>query len=147
SPISGRGQRPRLQNLRFVHDHLWRWLVHLKLSAHLLDLSGLLFELSRELRSLLFDLPSQLRDSGFQCLHFAIQHGAMRHRCASTLRCATRVVRVHTIDAKLAESIHSNLTNGDAVPDLGVRGDTVDKAGSATRKDAADAYHAGFVPG
>src|SRR5205809_2217259 len=69
----------------------------------------------------------------------------MRHRCASTLRCGTRVVRVHTIDAKLAKSIHSNLTNGDAVPDLGVRGDTADKAGIGSRKGAADAYHAGFV--
>src|SRR6266567_7810506 len=70
----------------------------------------------------------------------------MRHRCASTLRCATRVVRVHTIVAKLAESIHSNLTNGDAVPDLGVRGDTTDKA-LEVRKQAADAYRGIFARG
>src|SRR5947208_15252082 len=70
----------------------------------------------------------------------------MRHRCASTLRCATRVVRVHTIDAKLAESIHSNLTNGNAVPDLGVRGDTTDKA-LGVRKQAADAYRGIFARG
>jgi len=79
-----------------------------------------------------------LCDRCLQLLNFVI-HGL-------ALGCGTRVVRVHTIDAKLAESIHSNLTNGDAVPDLGVRGDTVDKAGSGTRKDAADAYDAGFVP-
>src|SRR5436190_47046 len=68
----------------------------------------------------------------------------MRHRCARRRRCGTRVVRIHTIDAKLAESIHSNLTNGDAVPDLGVRGDTTDKA-LGVRKQAADAYRGKFV--
>src|SRR6266481_8415689 len=111
--------------LLIILRRLWCGFAQLELCAHLLDLRCLLLELLRE-----------LRDRCLQLLNFVIQHGlALRRR-----RCGTRVVRVHTISAKLAGSIHSNLTNGDAVPDLGVRGDTVDKAGSGTRKDAADAY-------
>jgi len=50
--------------LRFIYDHLRRRLAHFKLGAHFLDLGRLLFE-----------LRCQLRDGGFQCLHFVIQHG------------------------------------------------------------------------
>ena len=137
-----------------IIDHLRCGFARFKLGTHFLDLGGLLSELGCE--SLYLFLL--LRDRCLQLLNFVIQHGlaleargrllrfATRHRCVRRRRCGTRVVRVHTIDAKLAESIHSNLTNGDAVSDLGVRGDTVDKAGSGTRKDAADAYDAGFVP-
>src|SRR6266513_1232418 len=122
-------------------------LAHFKLCAHLLQSS-----------SKRFNLLLLARDRCLQLLNFVIEHGlalgargrllrsATRHTCVRRRRCSTRIVRVHTIDAKLAESIHSNLTNADAVPDLSIRGDTVDKAGSGTRKDAADAYHAGFVP-
>ena len=101
---------------------------HLQLRAHLLDLRCLLSELGYE-SLYLFQL---LRDRCFQLLKFVIQHGLAlggRAGCAFTLtqRCGTRVTRVNTIDAKVAECIHSNLTNGDAVPDLGVRGDTTDE--------------------
>jgi len=45
-----------LTTLWFVHDHLGRRFAHFKLDAHFLDLRGLLFQLGRKLRSLLFEL-------------------------------------------------------------------------------------------
>ena len=53
-------------DLLFVTDDLRRWLAHLELGAHFLDLRGLLFELG-----------CQIRDNGFQFLNFAIEHGLL----------------------------------------------------------------------
>src|SRR5437773_1994954 len=80
----------------------------------------------------------------------------MRHRCLRRSSVKTRiarvvrVVRVKTIDAKMAVDPYSNLTNGDAVPDLAVVADTTDEAlPRATEtplcKHAADACRLGFV--
>jgi hypothetical protein len=52
--------------LRLVGNYFRRWLAHLELGTHFLDLRGLLFQ-----------LRPQLRDSGFQCLHFAIERGLL----------------------------------------------------------------------
>src|SRR5436190_23137680 len=58
----------------------------------------------------------------------------MRHRCLRRSSVKTRiarvvrVVRVKTIDAKMAVDPYSNLTNGDAVPSLAVVADTTDEA-------------------
>src|SRR5206468_3833979 len=74
---------------------------------------------------------------------------ARAHRCAltRTLRCSTRVARVNTIDAKVAECVRSNLTNGEAVRDLGNIGDTTDVAARDRVEpgDVADADRVGFV--
>src|SRR5206468_4057763 len=74
---------------------------------------------------------------------------ARTHRCAltRTLRCGTRVARVNTIDAKVAECVRSNLTNGGAVRDLGNIGDTTDVAARDRVEpgDVADADRVGFV--
>ena len=64
--FTGSGHRPRIQNRLFVGNGSRRRLIHFELGAHLLDLRGLLFKLSR-----------QLRDSGFQFLNFAIEHGLL----------------------------------------------------------------------
>src|SRR5437867_2324158 len=124
-------QRPLASQPLRIGDYLRRRFAHSKPCADLLDLRGLLFELGCE-SVYLFLL---LRDRCLQLLDFVIEHG---------LRARGRLRWVHTIDAKLAESIHSNLTNGEAVPDLGERGDTTDKA-LGVRKHAADAYRAIFV--
>ncbi|PYJ89373.1 MAG: hypothetical protein DME20_08315 [Verrucomicrobia bacterium] len=71
--ISGRGQRPRLQNLRFVHDYFWRRLIHFELGADFLNLRGLLFELGGETLYLFL----LLRDDCLQVLNFAIEHSLL----------------------------------------------------------------------
>lgn len=54
--------------LAFVYDYLCRRFAHLKLRAHFLDLSGLLFELRyQSFHSLLL-----LRDGRFQVLHLLV---------------------------------------------------------------------------
>src|SRR6266566_5169621 len=107
--------------LSILHDSR-RGANHLKLSAHFVNLLGLLSELGCE--SLYLFLL--LRDRCLQLLNFVIHRlelgarGRLRSarlrcaRCARThryaltprtLRCGTRVVRVNTIDAKVAEKI------------------------------------------
>src|SRR6266480_2393945 len=65
-----RTQHQTVAALRFVHDHLCRWLAHLELGAHFLDLRGLLFELCSES----FYLFLLLRDGCLQRLSFAIEN-------------------------------------------------------------------------
>src|SRR6476620_258054 len=78
--------------LSISHDSR-RWANHLKLSAHVLNLGGLLFDLGCEniyLFLLLRDRCLLLRDRCLQLLNFVVEHGLVRGLGThARLRCVT----------------------------------------------------------
>src|SRR5439155_18066553 len=110
---------------------------HLKLSAHFVNLLGLLSELGCEslyLFLLLRDRCLLLRDRCLQLLNFVIEHGLVRGlRARARLRCATlRHSRCLTTPAHdrvkakvVVTSVQSNYNNG-AANRLGIVEDTTD---------------------
>src|SRR6476646_10814229 len=140
-----------------IVDDLLPGFARFKLGAHFLDLPGLLFELRRELHSLLFEpgceslylfllLHSKhclLHNRCLQLLNFVIEGLALlgtrgNLRFATVQRCATRRHATHAtrslarakIKAKVVVcKVQSNLNNGGAVNRLEVVEDTTDVAG------------------
>ena len=131
---------------------------HLKLSAHFLNLLGLLSELGCE--SLYLFLLLRVRclllcDRCLQLLNFVIEQGLVRGlgaharlRCATIrhIRCPTTLVRAKIIPKVVVCKVQSNLNNGGAVNRLQVVEDTTDVAllGIAPR-EVADADRIAFV--
>src|SRR6266550_5477884 len=145
--------------LSILHDSRRR-ANHLKLSAHFLNLCGLLSELGCEslyLFLLLRDRCLLLRDRCLQLLNFVIEHGLVRGLGAharlwyATMRhsrCFTTLVRAKIIPKVVVCKVQSNLNNGGAVNRLEVVEDTTDVAlcgPEPVNRDVADADRIGFV--
>src|SRR6267154_3829515 len=109
--------------LSILHDSR-RGANHLKLSAHVLNLGGLLLELGCErvyLFLLLRDRCLLLRDRCLQLINFVIEHGLVvglgahaRLRCATMRRsrCATTPGGAKVITKVVVSKVQSNLNNG-----------------------------------
>src|SRR5882724_748471 len=142
--------------LSILHDSR-RGANHLKLSAHVLDLYGLLSELRCEtlyLFLLLRDRCLLLRDRCLQLLNFVVEHGLvlglgaharLRYATMRRSRCATRGEGI-VIAKVVVIKVQSNYNNVGAVNKLEVVEDTTDEAllGIAPR-EVADADRTAFV--
>src|SRR6267378_3896150 len=140
--------------LSILHDSR-RGANHLKLSAHFLNLLGLLSELGCEslyLFLLLRDRCLLLRDRCLQLVNFVVEHGLVRGlgaharlRCVTMRRsgCFTTLVRAKIIPEVVVCKVQSNLNNGGDVKRLKVVPDTTDVAlygpGPVSVRDVADA--------
>src|SRR6266481_3400115 len=143
--------------LSILHDSR-RGANHLKLSAHVLDLYGLLSELRCEtlyLFLLLRDRCLLLRDRCLQLLNFVVEHGLvlglgaharLRYATIRHIRCPTTLVRAKIIPKMVVCKVQSNLNNGGAVNRLEVVEDTTDVAllGIAPR-EVTDADRTAFL--